>query len=152
VRTAPAWLLRAEDRPRSARIQALNTVNAPWGEWISLPEGEGFLLARIEVERPWIAHVRRILFREEPAYIEARVRSGETLRYRFVPDQAASGLWISPLPSTPAHLGGLFSGRLARGARVTELRLRGGWEQHAEKPPSVTWLRLTFDRFSPPVE
>jgi hypothetical protein len=152
VRTGQVWLLIAEDTPRSVSIQSLNTVNAPWGVWTPLPVGEGFLLARIEIQRPWTAQIRRILFREEPAFIEVRFRSGDTARYRFVPDQAASGLWINPLPRSSDHLEALFSGRLPRGARVTEIRLRVGWEQQGRRPPSITWLRLSFDRTSAPRE
>jgi hypothetical protein len=149
VRTGPVFLLKARDTPRSVSMETLSTDRAPWGEWVPVPDREGVMLAQIELRRPLIASVRRLLFREKPAFIWARLSSGHLVSYRFAPDQAASGLWISPLPGVRRHLSALLRGRLPAQARVTAIRLDGGWAQHATRPPSVTWLRLRFDSASP---
>lgn len=141
---APDTALLLEALPQAALSvpRAFRVVKAEWGEWIPVPESDGGpVLASMVFERPWWAGLRKAVFREDPVFLTVRFDSGETRTYRFVPEQAASGLWVSPLPRDLPELRRILRGQLSR-PRVRALRLEGNWESRVRAPVVLTWLRL----------
>jgi hypothetical protein len=103
-------LLQARPTPRFGPLERLQTVTVEWGQWLPLPHVRGGLLAEIEIDSPWPARVRRFLLREEAAFVAVRLTTGDHVRFRYVPDQARSGLWMRPLPRHAEGAAALFSG------------------------------------------
>jgi hypothetical protein len=134
------FILGARANPRSVSRRFLGTVTVPWGHSTPVPDAGGVTLAEIELRRPWAAWLRRLALREEEMWVEATLASGATLGYRFVPDQAGSGLWISPLPTSPYHLVALLDGRTRQRGKVIEIRFQGGWAQGP--PVRISWWTL----------
>ena len=107
-------LLQARRDPRFAPLERLQTVRVEWGQWLTLPQVEGALLAEIDIDSPWPARARRFLLREEAAFMAVRFANGDHLRFRYVPDQARSGLWMRPLPRHAEGAAALLSGTCPR--------------------------------------
>jgi hypothetical protein len=113
------------------------TVRVSWNEWLTLPVVRDALLAQVEIDTPFLARARRALLREEPAYAVVRFASGERTRYRYVPDQGPSGLWIHPLPRDAGDVVALFGGGCAR-TRAVALRFQG-FRPGARGPRVTLW-------------
>jgi hypothetical protein len=133
-------LLAARREPRFARPEPVITTIAPWDEWLILPRVEGPLLAAVEIETPLAARLRRIALREDPAFLAVRFEDGERARFRYVPEQARSGLFLDPLPRSADDVVALFGGECPA-ARVEAVRFIGGFRPGAP-PPRVTFSRL----------
>jgi hypothetical protein len=128
----------AENRRFAGRERG-STVTAPWGAWIDAPDSPGPWLAVVELHRPLTAGLRRALLREEPAFVSVRTPDRETT-FRFAPDLAGQGLWMSPLPTTAAEVQGLFQGSFDVPTKA--VRFSGAWGGGDAPPLTLTWWRL----------
>jgi hypothetical protein len=133
-------LLRARARPRFAPPARLQTVTVDWGQPLRLPRVDGALLAEVEIDTPFPALLRRVLLREEPAYMVVGFANGERARFRYVPDQVRTGLWIQPLARNAADVAAIFSGGCPQ-SRAREVRFLEGFRPGA-RGPRVTFWRL----------
>jgi hypothetical protein len=133
-------LLRSRGTNRFADPEPFGAGSVGWGEWLDVPDARGVLLARVGIERPLSAVALRTLFREAPVFLSLRFASGDEHRYRFLPDNAAGGLWLSPLPVRVAELRSLLGG--GPGRHVVAVR----FDHEARRPPArrieITWLRM----------
>jgi hypothetical protein len=123
--------------PRPFRIEQTR-----WGEWIDVPQSDGVVFARLVLQRPWWTGLFSLLLRDMPMYISVRFESGEEETYRFVPAQAESGLWMSPLPRDAAELRSVLSGSFSR-PRARAIRIQGSWEADVRPPVAVFWLEAS---------
>jgi hypothetical protein len=151
VSAGRVFVLGPRAEPRFVSRKWIETVTVPWGVWIPVPSTPGVMLAEIHISRPLWARVRGLLLREEGMSIDvrfhARSKTGGTwtapeIHCRFVPELAASGLWISPLPHNTANLKTLLSDGLPEGARVKEIRFWNGWGQAPTPDLRVSWFTL----------
>jgi hypothetical protein len=133
-------LLHARTEPRFGPRELLQTVTADWDQWLPLPSVDGVLLAEIQIDTPFPALVRRVLLREEAAFVAVRFANGERARFRYVPDQAPSGLWLQPLPRNTDDVAAIFGGSCPR-TRVTAVRFYGDFRPGA-KGPRITFWRV----------
>ena len=74
-------------------------------------------------------------------YISVRFESGGEETYRFVPAQAGSGLWISPLPRDAAEIRSILAGDFSS-PRVRAIRTHGSWEEDLATPVVVSRLEV----------
>jgi hypothetical protein len=133
-------VLRARSQPRFGLPERLQTVDVEWGEALRLPRVRGgALLAEVAIGTPFPALVRRVLLREDPAYVAVRFDNGERVRFRYLPDQARSGLWMWPLPRNSYEVAALLEGTCPP-TLVEEVRFLGGFR------PSARGARITFWR------
>jgi hypothetical protein len=133
------FLLEARADPRFAPPVRLQTVDVDWGQPLRLPRVAGALLVEVEIDTPLPALLRRFLLREEAAFIVVSFANGERSRYRYVPDQARSGLFMHPLARNTPDLAAIFSGSCprSRAEEVRFLEFRPG-----AKGPRVTFWRV----------
>jgi hypothetical protein len=141
-----AMILARRSAFRGTAAERLETVSVDWDAWTDAPAGDGILMADVVVARSWLSRGLRVLLREDPTYVALRFADGETREYRFSPDVAAHGLWISPFPVSADELASVLRGGPAR--RVTAIRFRGGLASALNPPLRVAWWRL---RVSPPL-
>jgi hypothetical protein len=140
ARRGDVLLLQARARPRFLAPERLQSVTLDWDEWLPLPRVTGGLLAEIHIETPLRALARRVLLREEAAFLAVEFANGERARFRYVPDQAGSGFWIQPLARNGDDVAALFGGTCPR-TRVEAIRFVGGFRPGA-KGPRVTFWRV----------
>ncbi len=136
--TGEVFLLEARPEPRFAPPVRLQTIDVDWGQPLRLPRVTGALLVEVEIDSPPSAKLRRFLLREEAAFIVVSFASGEKSRFRYVPDQARSGLWMYPLARNASDLAAIFAGRCPR-SRADEVRF-------LEFRPGAKGPRVTFWR------
>ena len=74
--------------------------------------------------------------------MDVRFRNRKPRQYRFVPDQVASGLWISPLPRNRSDVAALLAGEFPEYIRVEAIRLWSGWKKESASPLRIQWLSL----------
>jgi len=67
----------------------------------------------------WRAGVIRTAFRDATVRLTVRSEAREAT-YRVLPESLGQGIWLSPLPGTPAELQGLLG--TGAGPRVTAVR------------------------------
>lgn len=132
-------LFRESDEGRLGAPRLFRVEETQWGEWTAVPPTAGVLFAAISFERPWSVRLRALLLREDPMYLSVRFASGEEQTYRFVPAQAESGLWMSPLPRNRRELRSVLSGRISR-PRSRALRLHGAWGDELRPKVVLSWL------------
>jgi hypothetical protein len=80
--------------------------------------------------------------------LTARLASGEEITFRTVPDNMASGLWITPFPISFSELGTLLQDRPAR--EVVAVRFNAGFiPETTSSTLAISWLRITPLRTEP---
>jgi hypothetical protein len=134
-------LLERRARPRFSGERVVGSTRTAWGEVVSMPAARGPLLLRVEFGPSLVRALVRTAFREGPAYLEVRVSTGEQRRYRFVPDNAVSGLWMSPLPLGAADLPTVFRGQ-APSSHIEAVRFEAGAALRATGALRLTWIEL----------
>ncbi|HXB54086.1 MAG TPA: hypothetical protein VN461_04835 [Vicinamibacteria bacterium] len=148
VSAGSVFLLAPRAEPRFLSRRQIATLTVPWGAWTPVPDRPGVILAEIGLRRPPSAQLRRLLFREEEMSIDVRFRARRMIHCRFIPDQAASGLWISPLPHNAASLEALLSGALPEQGQVAEIRFWNGWRGVSAPDLRISWVNLETRAFS----
>jgi hypothetical protein len=144
-------LLRAREAARFPTLETLGDDAVGWGQWLLVPPAPGVVLAAATFERSLAARAVRVVFREDPVFLSLRLTGGEVVRYRFAPDLAASGLWVSPLPLTGQDVSSLLRGGPA--AQVAAIRFEHGPGVELSSGVQVRWLAMApvaEDRPRPP--
>ncbi|MGH9335563.1 MAG: hypothetical protein ACRD21_17650, partial [Vicinamibacteria bacterium] len=134
------FLLEELEHPRLSEPRLVRIVEAGWDAWVSAPEVDGVLLAAAKLERPWWLSLRKALLREDTMFISVRFEGGDERTFRFVPDQAQSGLWMSPLPRDVQELGRILRGNFSQ-ARTEAIKFHGNPDFG---PIVVTWSVLNL--------
>ncbi len=133
-------LLGVRARARFTPAQLLGTLRVQWNTWTQVPQVAGVLLANASIERSATMRAIRTAFRENPVFLSLRFSSGEEVRFRFVPDNAAEGLWLSPFPVTVDDLHTLLRRGAAR--RVVAVQFSTGRLGEFYQPIVVSWFQL----------
>jgi hypothetical protein len=133
-------LLEARGSFRFSALETLGGATTGWNRWLDAPRAAGILLVAATFERSLTARTLRLLFREEPVFLSLRLATGGEVRYRFAPDHAASGLWVSPLPVSGPDLHSLLRGGPL--GRVVAIRFDGGPGVALSSEIRVTWLAM----------
>jgi len=85
------------DKPLLGDPKETFTSNHFWGEWIDVPKSNNELIrGKLFLKRKLLGKVKRALYKEDPFFIVYRLEDGNELVFRFIPDAAASGLWLNP--------------------------------------------------------
>jgi hypothetical protein len=134
-------LLKKLAVPRLSSPRPFRVEQTQWGEWTDVPKSDGVLFARVSFERPWWIQLETLLLKEAPMYISVRFEPGEEETYRFVPAQAESGLWMSPLPRNNIELRSILSGRFSR-PRASAIRFHGSWGDELRPSVVIFWLEV----------
>jgi hypothetical protein len=151
VSAGSVFVLAPRAEPRFESRMPIETVTVPWGVWVPVPDKPGIILAEICVPRPLRARLGGLLLRDEVMSMDIRFRArskpsgtwtAPEIHCRFVPDLAASGLWISPLPHNAANLEAILAGGLPEGARVAQIRFWNGSGEVAVPDLRISWLTL----------
>jgi hypothetical protein len=140
----PVWrgdtlLLQARAQRRFGPPTLVTTMAVDWEQWLDLPRTDGGLLMAVEIDNPLPARLRRFLLREEAAFLAVRFANGDRARFRYVPDQARSGLWVEPLARNPDDVADLFAGKCLR-TRVEAVRFIAF--RPGARGPRVTFWRV----------
>lgn len=75
----------------------LENKEYPWNEWIEVPlVANGIIRARIHIDLSCWGTIKRSLYKEGHYTIDYLLDNDKIITYRLIPDNASSGVWISP--------------------------------------------------------
>lgn len=137
VREEPL-LLRAGPPHRFLKEEPLGEAAVAWDAWTPVPATSGPLFIRATIEPSILRSAARLLFRENPIFLDLQLDSGEVLSYRLAPDNAPSGLWIQPPISGPADIRRALNTEPER-RTVMAMRFRGERATQTAGPIPVSW-------------
>ncbi len=145
-------LLSKSASPLFSMPEETDTITAAWEEWITIPEHqETILRAKTFFQRTFFGRVKRLLYKEREMFIDYKLCNGKVVTHRIVPDNAISGIWISPY-ITPGHLGKpndplkqtVSNGRVwLNGEKVIAVRYRSNDQISYLNEFMVTWELIT---------
>lgn len=132
-------VLSPRSTPRFGAPTPVGSTRATWGAWIDVPPPRGVLLMKAVLPPSWRVALIRAAFRDAPIIVTVRSETGER-SYRALPESLAQGIWLSPLPGTPAELRALLAS--GTGPRVTAVRLDGNSMAGGRRAARIEWLEL----------
>jgi len=94
-------------KKRNTRLKATTVSVASsqvtWGQWDPVPKCDpGLLRVKVRIEKSWLQMVKSFLYKDEEFTITLKFSDGLTDHFKFIPDNAANGIWISPLIGNPS--------------------------------------------------
>ena len=150
VMLAPRALLALRRaRPADAVPHELGATSVRLGEWLQVPAEEGLVFADLDLRPSLLGNARDMLLRLPAVWVECELRTGEVHRFRIVPQNARSGLLVSPLASRLVDLAALWSdgeGKVTRRLRVVPDRCDACFSS----PIGVRWESLRLQPASAP--
>lgn len=141
-------LLRSRTRSRFGSTRLIGTVRAAWNSWIPVPAIPGVLLAAPAIEPNPLRRFVRVLFRDDPMFVDLLFSSGQKASYRVVPDNMGDGLWLSPFVIRYDDLASLLKD--GKGLRVVSMKfVAARWNASSKgllnrlaPPVLVKWYQL----------
>jgi hypothetical protein len=122
--------LRRRASPASWQWAELGEVEAPVGEWVAVPDGEGIVFAELRIERAALGRLAGLVRPAAPLWAEVELPAGRRERWRLVRPTAPGGVQLSPLPAQLRQLNGWWNGNRFEERRARRLRWlaeRDGW-------------------------
>ncbi len=95
-------LLKRSASPSTSEPTRIGQSETGWNKWTSVPisgSDKNIVLAKIYIKKNLFGSIKRMLYKEEPISIEYKDIKGDIHTFRLLPDNAAEGVWISPLPT-----------------------------------------------------
>ncbi len=98
VSNKPVMLMKKNSTPITATATDLATVTLRFGEWIDVPEVKsGVVKFKPDLQFTLLARLQNMLYRGGVLYINYKMATGDTKRYRLNIVNAQSGVWVAPL-------------------------------------------------------
>jgi len=83
-------------------VKGISKTSTVWNTWIDVPQvASEILQASVSVERNLKGSLKSFLYKDEAVFVYYQFVNGDIRMYRFVPKNAAYGLWINPLIMNP---------------------------------------------------
>ena len=115
-------LLNRSPRPvDDAEDIDLKTVKM--GEPIGVPEYNGEVFGHIDVQYTLFGSLMKTVYKPEPVYVQFHLKDGTTSQwYRFIPDNAVNGLFLSQYVGDADTLAWIFQGHLINDIHTITIR------------------------------
>jgi hypothetical protein len=141
-RDAAPWLLFLEKRssPLAASRRVIGRSEGRREEWMAVPEAQGLLFARVELDLSAAGRLRKAFYKLGPVHLDLEYQDGSAASFRIPADNARNGLIVSNLDR---GLDGLRAA-LDRRAISAPVRVRfaGRGVRAFREPFRVTWEEL----------
>jgi hypothetical protein len=75
----------------------ISSIKVKLNEWIDVPKTKSQIFrAKIEIQKNIFGKLKSFFFKDEYYFIEYKLTDGSVIKYRFIPTNAKTGIWISP--------------------------------------------------------
>lgn len=90
---------------RAVSIQREDTLSlsAFTSEWISLDDFSGRIRGKIVISKSLMSKIRSLVYKATPWYMSYKLENDKIYTYRFNPDAADYGMWLSPFLKNPEY-------------------------------------------------
>lgn len=93
------------------------------GEPIGIPEYNGEVFGHIDVQYTLLGNLMKSIYKPEPVYVQFQLKDGITSQwYRFIPDNAVNGLFLSQYVGDADTLAWIFQGHLINDIHTITIR------------------------------
>lgn len=93
------------------------------GEPIGIPNYNGEVFGHIDVQYTLLGSLMKSIYKPEPVYVQFQLKDGTTSQwYRFIPDNAANGLFLSQYVGDTDTLAWIFQGHLMNDIHAITIR------------------------------
>jgi hypothetical protein len=106
-------LSKSKDLEISSQVEDLGTVEAKCGEIIEVPKYQGYVFAYIDFDYSLFGKIIKIFYKPHPVTVKFLLKDGEiTQEFRFLPNVASDGVYISQYIGSNQNLTHVFQGEL----------------------------------------
>ncbi len=105
------------------RYEEIKSLNAKIGEPINIPNFKnGYLFAHIDLDYSYYGKLKNTIYKSSPAYIKFELTDGNySKKYRFIPDTAANGIFVSKYVRNIRDVEALFNSQLENNIRSVKI-------------------------------
>ncbi len=69
-----------------------------WNHWVAVPKtGDGIIRAKTFFSKNVLGFLKAFIYKDEESRMDCKLKNGNVVQYRIVPNSAERGLWITPL-------------------------------------------------------
>ena len=106
-------LSSSKDSEVSTQVENLNIVEAKPGEIVEVPKGHGYIFAYIDFNYSLLGKIIKSVYKPYPVAIQFVLKDGAiSQKYRFLPNTAKDGVFISQYVINNQNLTDIFQGKL----------------------------------------
>ncbi|MBI4929361.1 MAG: hypothetical protein HY841_01255 [Bacteroidetes bacterium] len=78
--------------------KSIKSDTASWNQWIKVPPAEdGIVRVKTKFNNTFFGQIKEFLFKGEEIRMDCRMKNGNVMQYRVIPNCAERGIWINPL-------------------------------------------------------
>lgn len=109
---AGPWLVlrRQPGPPVLPRSVPISTETFRLGQTIRLPQQQGLLMARLDIQPSWLGNLANLAYRTAQLTITLELENGQVRQYRLIRGMAQAGFMLSPLVEDTSDFALLFDG------------------------------------------
>lgn len=97
-------ILKKQNHPQLTSPQIIQQSKITWDQWISVPKNKyAIIRAEIQIQRNLLGGLKRWIYKEGDINIYYQLANGKVIIHRLPPDNAISGVWISPYLKNLTH-------------------------------------------------
>lgn len=93
-------LLQKKSHPLTAVDSSLKKKEGKWNEWIEVENSNKIARCKIDIKPRLTHNLLTFLYKDDLYEIDYKLNDGRIISYRFIPNTAKDGLWISPMINT----------------------------------------------------
>jgi hypothetical protein len=134
-------LAKKADRSRIEK-RGILSQEAYLGEIVPVPAAlEGHLFAEVRMEYSWIGKVMRWLYKPSQASIRLATSGGvNSKEFRFIPENAKNGLFISQYVGNTGELSSVLRGNIDKSKRIEKLMIKADKPWHYKRKVSIDFI------------
>ncbi|PCJ19332.1 MAG: hypothetical protein COB02_08055 [Candidatus Cloacimonadota bacterium] len=89
-------ILKKKQRKSLIKYKNLNTQNYKWFSWIKIPSNNQLVRVKIYFTNTLYGSLKKLIFRENPIYIDYKLKNNKIISHRISSDNAKEGVWVQP--------------------------------------------------------
>lgn len=93
-------LLQKNRTPLKAIDSSFKKKEGKWNEWIEVENSNKTIRCKIDIKPSLTQNLLTFLYKDDLYEIDYLLNDGRIISYRFIPNTAKDGLWISPMVNT----------------------------------------------------
>lgn len=101
-RSSDYLLLEKNSKDNFIKVSIEKPLKTKWNEWINVDvKNAEVLRLKLFSEASLIGKIKNFLYKSEIYYADYMLEDGKVLTYRYIPENARDGIWVSPLVRFP---------------------------------------------------
>lgn len=130
-------VFKKRDKPVNTNNSIIRSDGARWSKWATVPNvPEGLLRVKLTFSKSILQRIKSFLYKDEQFWIYLKLSNNIVHKYRIVPKNAETGLWINPYILNSANDINL---------KVNEIMFRSSNEEIMNQDLNLEWEKIEFE-------